>query len=273
MSFTKEALQHVQETAHLPEVIDQLSNASTEIPVAMVPNSMSIESLEQFMPNAARMRLKFSTTSIEDFVAYGKENKEENTTCFVDAEAMDAKIIFDLGTLTAPGHKQHTSNLQLNRTAIFKALISVDGLKQGQKQAAEFIEDWANDLAIMNKAGDQMNLQASVKALLDMTIETAREVGSKVSDFGESMTAMEKIEAKNQDSLPSEILFSCVPYSGLGIRDFKLRVSVLTGGDRPSIVYRIIGLESIIESIAEEFKDKLCTAFDGADINTYIGNA
>ena len=145
-------------------------------------------------------------------------------------------------------------------------------MKQSQKNAAEFIEDWSGDLVVLNSAGDVMNLQASVKALLDMSIESAREVNSKVSDFGEQMSAMERIEAKNQDSLPSSILFSCVPYGGLATRDFKLRVSILTGGDRPAVMYRIVGLESQEEEIAEEFKSNLSVAFETTGISTYIGS-
>jgi uncharacterized protein YfdQ (DUF2303 family) len=274
MSMSVEAVKHIQETANIPAIADQLVNAETQVPVALVPSSMEVESLERYMPNASRMRMSYRTTSIEDFIKYSSDNELPCSTCFVDAEEMNAETIIDLGSESSPGHKDHKAKLNLKKTAAFKAILNINGVKQAQKSAAEFLEDWAGDgLAVLNSAGDVMNLQASVKALLDMTIESAREVNSKVGDFGESMSAMERIEAKNQESLPSEIIFSCSPYNGLDIRDFKLRVGVLTGGDKPSVVYRIVALELQEEDIAEEFKGKLNAAFETTGISTYIGTA
>lgn len=272
MTMTKEALQHVQESANIPVIAKQLDDAATQVPVALVPDSMSIQTLEKFMPNASRVRLLYRTTSIADFVKYSSERELEGSACFVDAEEMSAQAIIDLGTEESPGHQDHKARLNLKKSAAFKSLLDINGLKQSQKSAAEFVEDWADDLAVLNSAGDVMNLQASVKALLDMTIESAREVNSKVGDFGEQMSAMERIEAKNQDSLPSTILFTCVPYGGLTSREFKLRVSVLTGGERPAVMYRIIGLESQQEEIAEEFKGNLSEGFEETGIATYIGS-
>jgi uncharacterized protein YfdQ (DUF2303 family) len=274
MTFSAEAVKHIQETANIPAIAEQLSKAGTEIPVALLPDSMGVHSLEKYMPFASRMRMSYRTTSIEDFIKYSSENELDSSTCFVDAEEMNAETIIDLGSEGEPGHKEHKAKLNLKKTAAFKAILNINGSKQSQKSAAEFLEDWAGDgLVVLNSAGDVMNLQASVKALVDMTIESAREVNSKVGDFGESMSAMERIEAKNQDSLPSEIIFSCSPYSGLDIRDFKLRVGVLTGGEKPSVVYRIVALELQEEAIAEEFKEMLNDAFETTGISTYIGTA
>lgn len=272
MSMSKEAIQHVQESANIPSIADQLKTAGTQVPVALVPDSMSVHSLEKYMPHASRVRMFYRTTSIEDFIKYSTDNELVGASCFVDAEEMSAQTIIDLGSEAMPGHQDHKARLVLRKSAAFKALLEINGVKQSQKNAAEFIEDWSGDLAVLNSAGDVMNLQASVKALLDMSIESAREVNSKVSDFGEQMSAMERIEAKNQDSLPSSILFSCVPYGGLATRDFKLRVSILTGGDRPAVMYRIVGLESQEEEIAEEFKGNLSLAFETTGISTYIGS-
>mgnify|MGYP003659190828 CR=1 FL=1 len=53
----------------------------------------------------------------------------------------------------------------------------------------------------------------------------------------------------------------------------ELGAGVLTGGDKPSVVYRIVALELQEEDIAEEFKGKLNAAFETTGISTYIGTA
>lgn len=149
--------------------------------------------------------------------------------------------------------------------------INSDHLKQ--KNAAEFIEDWADQIMALSKEDEAMSPKAAAAALLNLTIETAREVNSKVDDFGESMSAMERIEAKNQEQIPAALKFKCVPYQGLEEREFVLRVSILTGDTKPAIKLRIIQLEAMEESIAEEFKDNVAASFDGLKIKTFIGEA
>ena len=54
-------------------------------------------------------------------------------------------------------------------------------------------------------------------------------------------------------------------------RSIKLRYSVLTGGDVPVLVLRIVQLENLEEQIAQEFRNLLCDEFDESDIETFIG--
>jgi len=271
--MNKEAIEQIQTSANIPALIKQLSEAGTDIPLLISPDQMSVQSLEKFMANASRYRMNYSTTSIDDFISYTKEFEEAGTGCFVNAERMTAKSIFDLGTVDLPGHKEHVAGLTLKKTVAFRALLQSDGAKITQKNAAEFLEDWSDCIVILNQEGEEMTLQQASKALRDLTIETARELSSKVSDFSESMSAMERIEAKNQNSLPSSIIFSCVPYLALSEREFTIRLSVITGGDRPSIGFRVVRIEAEEEAIAMEFKDLLVKAFSEVELQTYIGEA
>jgi uncharacterized protein YfdQ (DUF2303 family) len=202
MTMSKEAVQHIQESANIPAVIAGVESAKTQVPVAVIPQSMCIHSLEDYMPNASRYRLKYTTNSLADFITYGNEYDIEGATCFIDSNNMSSQCIFDLGTVNAPGHQHHSAKL---------------------------------------------NLMAS-------------------------MSAMERIEAKNQSLIPAEISFTCEPYLGLKPFTFTIRVGIDTSEDRPLIAFRILRLEAIEEEIAEEFKAILVKAFEGTLINTFIGN-
>lgn len=271
MSLEKDAVVHIQNSANIPVLIEQLADKETQIPTIIVPERYTVQDLEKYMPNASRYRLHFATSCISDYVAYSLVHSNSGSGCFVEVDSMSALAVYDLGSVDIPGHKEHKSTISLKKTAAYKALLEVDGRQLGQKEAAEFIEDWCDNMIIFTSAGDNLKWQSAAARLRDMTIEAAREVGSQVGDFGESMSQMDRIEAKGKDTIPSAFEFTCEPYLGLDTRKFKMRLSILTGGDRPKIVFRILKLESQKEEMAEEFKDILEDAFRETDMPTYIG--
>ena len=268
----KSAIQQIQDTAAIPELIAHISDLPTLSPLVPIPDSVTLSDLEKHMPTASRFRLNYATTSMADFIEYNTLHDLEGATCFVDAEAMRAESIFDLGTVAEPGHKENRGLLELKELAAYAAIRQVNGVAMGQKKAAEFIEDWADSCkGIVNKNGDKMEARAAAAALCDLTIEAAREVNSIVDDFGASMSAMERIEAKNQDKIPATMIFTTEPYNGLRVREIEVRIGLLTTEDKPKIVLRILRLEQLQEDIAGEFKDEILNSTEGLEIKTFIG--
>ncbi|MPW31842.1 DUF2303 family protein [Agarivorans sp. B2Z047] len=267
----KSAVQQIQESANIPAIIEQVSNAGATVPSVVIPDSMSITSIENKMEFAARYRQSYNTPSITDYVSYSKKFDQDGAICFIDPDRMFAKTIFDLGTDVKPKHKEHTGKLTLKKSAAFAALLEKDGEKLQQKSAGEFLEDWSDCIRVFSKSGDPMNSALAVLSLQNLTIESAREVNSKVDDFGEQMSAMERIEAKNQDEIPAAIKFTCTPYQGLSERTFEMRVGILTGSDKPVVVFRILRLEAEMELISDEFKGILVEEFKDQTLETYIG--
>lgn len=273
MSFDKSAVQHIQQTAHIPEYLKQLEAANTQVPAIILPDNMNTTSLEKYMPNASRYRMNFNTLSISDFVRYNTKFDVDGATCFVDGEDMSAKTIFDLGTEEAPLHKEHKASLNLKPSAAFNAITDINGRSKSQKDTSDFIEDWADLITVIDRDDQVMTASAAAKSLRELTIETARALSSKVGDFSESMSAMESIEAKSNGQMPSKLIFKCTPYLGLGEREISVQLSILTSGDRPSISTRIIQFETLKEEITEEFKDLLIEKFQKLKLETYIGQA
>ena len=266
----KTAIQQIQESANIPKIIEQC-DVNNDMPLAVVPDSMSIQSLEKYMPTAGRYRLNFETGSIGDFILYNKLHDQQGATCFVDAETMSAKSIFDLGTVDAPGHKENTSQLHLKKSPSFETICKLIGVHFSQTTASNFIEDWSDNMDIRTEGGTTITPLQAALALQNMTIETAKEDNSKVHDFGKSQSTMERIEAKCHELMPAEIHFRCWPYIGLSERTFTLRINILTGYDCPMIVFRIVRLESTQEDIANEFKENLVYASEGLELRTFIG--
>lgn len=267
----KQAIEQIQNSASIPELIKQARNIA-EKPCVTLPEGYTVQSLEKYMEHAYRYDAAYSTTSIEDFTRYNENHQQDNAVCFANPETMTAKTIFDIGSRDEPGHKLHTANLKLKSTAAHTALrrVAENGPALDQKQASDFIEDWSECMSI-DSADEKMTPPQAAAALRNLTIEAAKEINSKTDDFGESMSAMEKIEAKNQDKLPHRIRFTCQPFNGLSHREFVVRVGILTGHDKPKISLRIIQIEKHEEDMADEFRDLLNKQFKKINVETYIG--
>lgn len=267
------AITKIQESITQECLVKHLESNKTHDPIIITPQNFGILELEQYMEHRSSYRFTFKTKSIKDFIQYGEDFDGVGASCFVDSSTMNAKTIFDLGTLEKPLHQVHRAFLSLDETAAFSKLLSINGVRLSQKQASDFIEDWADNVRIFSTAGDYMTAKQGAASLRDLTIESAKEVNSKVGDYSESMSTMEKVEAKDKHLIAGEIIFKCVPYLHLEEREFIIRLSLITSGDAPQLSFRIIKLESIREEIAEEFKDILIDGFEKCKTKVYMGSA
>lgn len=272
MTISKDAIEHLEKTVLLNDVNEELSKIKTKSSIVALPDAITLSNLEKYMPTRDSYRMSFKTKSIEDFAAYAEEFDREGAKCFIDSDCMSARIIFDLGTEDSPLHQEHTAKLELDRTSAFECLLKMNGNAFYQKDASNFIEDWSDFIEVCTSDGGAMTVAQAANAINKMTIESARNLTSEVEDFGETMSAMEKIEVKGKAKMPAIIYFTCVPYGGLDARQFQVRLSVLTGGHKPEISFRIVKLEQHEEEIVEEFKEILVGKFEEFDLKTFIGS-
>ncbi len=266
-----EAVKEIQRSTGINEFIQVIKETDTQIPVVAAPQGISIKTLEDYMPNASRYRQKYQTTSINDYANYCKEFDQEGAKCFVDKDEMVAETIFDLGTNDKPLHSAHRAYLKMKKTNAFQALLYFAGHELSQKSTADFIEDWSDSLVIYTNSGDKIPAIHAAKSIQDLTIEKIREASSKTGNFSEAMSSMEKIEAKNQEKIPAELQFSCIPYTGIDALTFTIKIQLLTSHEKPKIKARIIKLEQIEDEIADEFKLKLTQQLNGLKIKAFIG--
>ena len=267
MSMNEAAIKEIQKGHAVEAANNHLS--STDTPVVAVPDDFAVHDLEQYMLGRSRFRGVMKTGSMRDFVRYVGENGEAQ--CFVDAEKMSAKVFFNLGDQESPGHGDNTASLKLETTSPYRALLGMDGQKLSQKTLAEWLEDWKEHLTVKDQDGGDMSMAQAIAAVRRITIKAKAESTHTDSDFGASRSAMEEVEAKAEDRMPSTFIFTCTPYEGLDERPLTLRMSVITGGEKPVLSTRIVQLEKAQEEMAEEFKDKLSDQLF-SEVQVYIGS-
>ncbi len=242
-------------------------------PTALLPDGTSVESLERFSLERFRFRGAMTTTSIDDFARYSKgyASASDPARCFIDADNMTARSVFNIGTLDNPGHADNVASITLKKTAPFRALLQIDGQRLKQKQIAEWLEDWSDYLLAFDADGNTMQISQAAQAVRRITIQQATQQDHETGDFAGKKSLMQSVEASSKDVMPVAFDFKCVPYEGLGERRFSLRNSLLTS-DEPCFVLRIVQLEAKEEEIANEFRDLLINKFDGESVETFIGN-
>jgi uncharacterized protein YfdQ (DUF2303 family) len=212
-----------------------------------------VVSIEHLQNGRSRFRGTMSTSVLSEYVAYVRRNA--GGSGFIDPKQVKATTFLNLGTEIEPGHADWRAVLQLDPTAAYAALLEIEGRPQSQRDLVEWIEDWSPQLAAV-KDGDRIAITAALAAIREVTIESKKAATNTDRDFGASRSTLEEIEAKAKGGMPSHLLFQAVPYLGFQSREFRLRLSVITG-DRPALVLRIVGKEQAQEDIAQEFKTKL----------------
>lgn len=245
--------------------------ADTDCDTIALPASVAVKSLEQFNLERYRFRGSMETSNIDEHVKYSSGYAGEGVRCFIDADAMCAQTIFNIGTLSNPGHADNTASLSLKKTAPFRELLNIDGRKQTQKELAEWLEDYREFLLAFDADGEVLDIKKAVGAVRRITIEQTSSADHEDQDFSAKRSIMESVEAKSKDVMPAAFEFKCIPYEGLGERRFKLRYSILTGGNAPVLVLRIVQLEAEEEKIAVEFLELLTGKFKDVEVETFIG--
>lgn len=256
MPLSKEAIQHIESQA----VIAAAKPISIEggTTVSVLPEGIRLQSMETFQPLRDRFRGAMVTHSLQDFAKYveGHETAHDEAVeqrGFIDQDAMRATIIFNLGAPGAAGHGDDTATLTLKPTAAYAALQAIVGKTLEQQPLAEWLEDWLPNLEAKAGEADLSMLQA-INAVRRMTIKATSQRDSNVGDFSSSRSAMDEIEARSQDTLPSAFVFTTVPFEGLQPANITLRLSVITGRDEPMLKLRWVGEEAQREEFAREFK-------------------
>lgn len=265
----KEALQLFIQTIRASST--QMLDTSGGHTVALVPDGCRPLSLEQYQIGRDRFRASLLTHSLDDFSNYvaNHTTEDQHPAGFVDQDRMSTTVLFNLGDATQPGHGDDTATLTLKPTAAYSALQAVVGQALSQQQLAEFLEDWMPHL-LASANDEKLEMPAAINAVRRMSIKATSQQDSVVGDLAASRSAMDAIEARSLDTLPTTFIFTTAPFDALTPADITLRVSVITGRDQPLLKLRWVGEEAQREAFADEFKQVLQQQVGGL-VNLTIG--
>jgi uncharacterized protein YfdQ (DUF2303 family) len=259
MPLAKDTLEHILAQSHAATTLPP-----TLVPVTALPADVKIHNLEHLQAFRSRFRGTLFTHSLRDFADYTISRNGAEAQGFVNQDDMSCKVFFNLGDEITPGHADDVAVLKLKPTAAYKALQEIAGKKLSQRDLAEWIEDWHLSLAASKEGGSNMPISAAVASVRNITIEARSSATSSEHNFGAARSAMDSIEAASTESRIEALHFSLIPYEGLAVRIFTLKLSILTGDDKPTLKLRWASEEQQVEEIAQEFKSTLAKEVGGA---------
>jgi uncharacterized protein YfdQ (DUF2303 family) len=247
----KETLQALQEGHSIDAANDRVPARY----VAAMPSDYKLHDVEKWMSNRRRAIGSMKTSAVDDFAAYVDQHAETGATVFVNAEAMRAIAVLNLGAPETPGHADNTAEFAPKATAAFMAMNQIaNGQPRSQQEVAEFMEDWPSLVSCYNEEGNIANPKA-IAAVRKVSIESMRKMESQEKQLSASRSAFESVQATSTEPLPTLIYFETVPYHGLQSRLFVMRLGVRTGGEKPAITLRIQNMEQHNEEMAKELTE------------------
>ena len=270
--FDKSTLTALQEPSAIVAANTAISVSAESKETVALPSDYKLHDLEPYLPTRRRTRGTMKTASLVAFAAYAKSAQDLGATVFVDQSSMTATAVLNLGTTNKPGHADNLACLAPEKTAAYKALLQhANGAGFSQKAIAEFLEDWADNVACFGADGQPIKTSQVVAAVRKITIDAMRKVESEEQSLGATKSAFESVQASSKEPLPTLIIFGCNPYADLQPRSFALRLGVLTGESTPKVNLRISKLEQHQEEMATELADHLSAGIE-SDMPVLLGS-
>lgn len=261
--ITEDAIHLLQQAEAIQAADAAVNGAMKSDGLVALPEKFKLHDIEAMLPYRRRQRAEMATSCVDSFCSYFKTRAEAGATVFVNDD-MTAQAVLNLGVDLNPGHCDNTAKLKLVKSAAFDALLSVNGKPLLQKDAAEFLEDW-NDLLQFYQGSTELTPGKAIAAVRKITIESARKLETTTQNFSDTASAFEQVTASSTEPLPEIAYFKCVPYEGLPERTFALRVSILTGEDKPRLVLRIQRLQLQLQEMANELTAIVQRTLSGTD--------
>lgn len=243
------------EALQMSEAINAANTNVTAAFFTALPSDFKLHDLEKHQSLRRRAIGVMKTNTLQSFAEYVGTHAEPGASVFVNAQAMAATAVLNLGDPDEPGQADNLAVLEARRTAAFLAMLAVAGGQgHSQQTIAEFLEDWPSMVTCFNDEGT-IPVPKAIAAVRKVTIESMRKMENTEKQHAASRSAFESIQATSTEPLPTLVYFETVPYHGLASRLFVLRLGVRTGGDKPTITLRVQNLEQHEEEMATELAD------------------
>lgn len=278
--FNVEALKHLEQSAVLDRLTNEFNTAEISRPAIVLPDGFSIHNIQHLFPHKQRQVGAMTTDALDSFVQFCGNTKGNKPTCFIDGDAMKAKVIFDYGDAVEPGHCDLSASLSLKPTAEYQSMLAIAGGQVSplltQQQVAYALEDLSHLITPVDSEGMSFPLSQAINAIRNVTIEAKGSANYQQTDQRAERSSLETIEAKAKNALsglmPAFLNFNMMPYIGLVTREFRARVVIhLQKEAEPKFSLKLVAHELAKQDMAAEFVDLLKIKLAGSIGAVYVG--
>lgn len=269
----KSAVEALQQAEAIKEASEVVRLALQGDDAAALPDNFSVHDLERFRSTRRRAVGFMSTSVVDSFFEYSKTHQEEGASIFVNPDEMTATTFLNFGKSSTPGHCDNLAQLKLKKTAAYTALIAhATGSRLSQASVSEFFEDWAGMAIFSNEDGTVIESKKAIAAFRKLTIESLQKLEASEQQLGASRSTFESVKASSENGIATTIEFRCRAYEALEARSFMLRLSVITGPEKPAIALRIQNHELHQEEMATELSNIIKEKFADIQVPVLLGS-
>lgn len=246
--------------------------------VVAVKDGYSLVEVEKYRDQKTRFTGTFQTELLDEFVGYSKVHYSDRAICFVNRDALSAKIIFDFMDSDggAVGFQRNMAVLKPATSPLWAQIQKLVAQREvSQKDLAFFLTD--NDSCLAYNSGTIVPLSEAITAIRTLKINTQKSAEIKVGNLSQEKSLMEKIDADNNPAarVPDMIVYTLRPVSWLDPVEVSIRLSINTAekDGQFHLIPRIVNPDQLNDRIAANFcdvvKDKLTTL--GDDPRVFVG--
>ncbi|AQZ93249.1 YfdQ family protein [Halopseudomonas phragmitis] len=190
-------------------------------PLALVPENLEVQDLEQHLPAPVRVRQHISMLDAESFVAYVNRFTTPATAVFCNGPTgRTFKAIIDYHKPEQPSWADHTVSYQCPRTVEWSNWKDTDRKKMDQASFAEFIEDNVKDIVQPDQdtrapsAADMLEISRTLEAKKNISFRQ----GTRLDNGQVQLTYNEQIDGRagetGQLAIPEQFYIGIKPFLG-----------------------------------------------------------
>ncbi|MCY1282778.1 hypothetical protein D9M68_341850 [compost metagenome] len=215
----QEALNHLVTLVQaLGKPIDHAGLAN---PIALVPDGVSIEGLEQHLPSPVRIRQRVSVLDAATFIAYVQRFTSPACAVFCSGpEGRTFTAVLDYHQPGQPAWATHTATYRCPNTVEWGRWKEKDSKRMSQADFAEFIEDNVRDIVQPEKearapsAADMLEISRTLEAKKNICFRQ----GIRLDNGQVQLTYNEQIDGRagetGQLNIPEQFFIGVKPFLG-----------------------------------------------------------
>ena len=261
----QEAVQHLVTLAKaLGKPIDHPGLAG---PVALVPDSVTIQSLEHLLPAPTRTRQKLTVLDAESFIEYVNRFASAATAVFCNGpEGRTFTAVIDYHQPESPAWRDHVATYRCPTTIEWGRWKENDRKRMDQATFAEFFEENVKDIT---QPADQPNAPGAADMLeISRTLEAKKNItfrqGTRLDNGQVQLTYNEEIDGRAGESgqlrIPEQFYIAVKPFLGGDAFCVPARFRYRITDGRLMMWFELVRPDKVLEEAYNAVRQKIQSA-------------
>jgi len=248
--------------------------------IVIIPDGYKVEEIEteELNPTPYRATGSRNLSTVASFLAYVEREMQPGTTvCFAKERDGSFEAIFNYsGGAGAPGWKDHSASLSLEKTTSWLRWMNLHGKRKGQLEFCDFIEANMDDI-VEPDAATIIEMVTTLKVTRNAAFTSVVDprTGFATVNYIETTKGENGGTGAGQAEFQNRMVIGLNPFKGKDSDRFTAKANLrfeLPDGDNPKglvLHFSIINHENVLEAAFEAEREKVFTRMNALNIPVY----